>query len=533
MNIERRFLDYDGLETLWNKINAKFADNSEAVGAITVSSDADNVSLIYNYVNDESEDVKLPIANDDTAGIITASTYRVIENLQAGEGGLVPIKGLKLDGKEVSLNDRLADIKLELISEGEKTYLSLVDSRFVGGAHWTEITLDEYNAATNNGGSGRNDFKSYDGEYYRWISGDNNLPPAVDVNKNPIVKKPESRIDATSFIQHGLLQGLSYGISDGKPTLTLTFNKYNGNTVESEEIPVDLSDLIDVYTNGEGIEISETDYDYNNKDYNTAKISLKTATVDNLGGVKIAKGNTYSVESKTSNITSNIDNTSAVANRYRGIEIDSNDKAFVYTPWKDVVVNNATLSKEDDDINLTTFVDLSDATKTSLALADSALQYISILNETITQDNPELTIDNAKKDLALGTAAGVNITTNTTLTEKEANVISRNSNKEEISTSKPTVPTTDTVKTYVDTTIENVINSLDSSIELPTLNYGISETDVDVKYFKGTDIPHMFTNVSMVDGMLDKNSSLTTPISIYYIHDFAPITTEQINEICK
>lgn len=63
-------------------------------------------------------------------------------------------------------------------------------------------------------------------------------------------------------------------------------------------------------------------------------ISLNSATVENLGGIKVNKVNSYTVEAQTSNISDNI-----ASGKYYGVELDNNKKAFVHVPWIDYEVN--------------------------------------------------------------------------------------------------------------------------------------------------------------------------------------------------
>jgi hypothetical protein len=134
--IERKFLDYNGLTTFWNNINANFALKSDAVGNISIDANDKDIILHVNSVNGSQDDINFPIANDNNAGAITSDMYETIINLQAGEGGLVPIIGVNINGNQSSLNDRYADIKLEYTPTDKdgKSWISLIDSRFIGGA---------------------------------------------------------------------------------------------------------------------------------------------------------------------------------------------------------------------------------------------------------------------------------------------------------------------------------------------------------------------------------------------------------------
>ena len=61
------------------------------------------------------------------------------------------------------------------------------------------------------------------------------------------------------------------------------------------------------------------------------KYVLPEATNSDLGGIKIAKDNAYTVTTATSNISANV----TTVGKYYGVELDSTGKAFVYVPWTD------------------------------------------------------------------------------------------------------------------------------------------------------------------------------------------------------
>ena len=77
-----------------------------------------------------------------------------------------------------------------------------------------------------------------------------------------------------------------------------------------------------------------------------ATVNLKTAATGEIGGIKIAKDNqAYSVTSQTSNISANV-----TSGKYYGVEIDKDDKAFVYVPWTDTKSFTITATATDDDV---------------------------------------------------------------------------------------------------------------------------------------------------------------------------------------
>lgn len=79
----------------------------------------------------------------------------------------------------------------------------------------------------------------------------------------------------------------------------------------------DLSNSMQSYSAGTGLNLDETTF------------NLKTASATELGGIKSCKNNAYTVAADTSSITSVVTRTGT---GYCGVELDSNDKAFVYVP---------------------------------------------------------------------------------------------------------------------------------------------------------------------------------------------------------
>lgn len=79
-------------------------------------------------------------------------------------------------------------------------------------------------------------------------------------------------------------------------------------------------------------------------------INLKPATTSEIGGIKVAKDNaSYAVATNTSpDITADV----TTAGKYYGVEIDKNDKAYVYVPWTDNNTTSFTITATatDDDV---------------------------------------------------------------------------------------------------------------------------------------------------------------------------------------
>ena len=78
---------------------------------------------------------------------------------------------------------------------------------------------------------------------------------------------------------------------------------------------------------GVGLTVEGTD----NTTSGTVTYTMKTAATGEIGGVKIAKDNSsYAVTTQTSEMLADV-----TSGKYYGVEIDKNDKAFVYVPWTD------------------------------------------------------------------------------------------------------------------------------------------------------------------------------------------------------
>ena len=77
---------------------------------------------------------------------------------------------------------------------------------------------------------------------------------------------------------------------------------------------------------------------------NANKYTLPTASTSALGGIKIGKDNSsHSVTAATSSISKDI-----TSGKYYAVEIDKDDKAFVYVPWTDTNTKVKQTAKSDN-----------------------------------------------------------------------------------------------------------------------------------------------------------------------------------------
>ena len=156
----------------------------------------------------------------------------------------------------------------------------------------------------------------------RKIKGAKDISVTVEKNSSDITVQHTTSVTAktaTSQTANGtkLTNGGTFTISDVQ---------YNAQGHVSGETSATLT--LPQYKSGTGIQV---DADATTTDVsNDYKVNLQTATTSTIGGVKIHKDTTgYEVAAKTSGaINANISNNED----YRAVEIDKDDKAFVYVP---------------------------------------------------------------------------------------------------------------------------------------------------------------------------------------------------------
>jgi hypothetical protein len=532
-NANRQFLDYKGLETLWEKIKETFPYRTESIAEVKFNSTGSGVQLQYTKADGTNDNIILPIADTDNAGVITSNTFDTIMQLKGGSADLVPIAGLKINSKVASLNDRYANIKLDYNTktgaDGEiRSYLSLVDSNFIGNAHWYIITEEAYNEATNDGTGSKKGYtkvKESDGSYsyYKWDAGDYNCEPAYD-NYGPILATPISEIDVTEFVKSGILKTATYDSTKLEILLEFYTYNYETNTSGTKVFTIPVKDFIDEYQEGEGISIT-SDVNYGDHEKNISVISLVDAKNDKLGGIKVAKDNEgISVNTITSNINTNVTDSTPNKDRYIGVETDKDNKAFVYVPWMNTSVttegenNKHGLILSSGDTNLTNSISLGTGTVASLKKADTAIQTLSILGYNLDHE-AKTSVSTAEAISALELKSASHIDHIETFTDLDATTTATNDTK---------LPTRGAVKTYVTEQITTFKEGLDSSVTPEEFTIVRTEYAENDAYRNHVGLK-MFNEVKLEDGVLKSVSKL---LSIYDIADFVPLTAADINEIC-
>lgn len=689
--VNKKFLDYGGLATLWGIIKGRFADKNVAVSTISFeptsytpegeNSPVTTQALVTTMVDGTTKQtVNMPHASRTQAGLMSPDQFAIVDDLEHNIEDMAPFAGLKLgdaeSANEVSLLGRKANIELKYMTEADgtgatnKAFIALVDSNYPAGGNWTESDEAGYNAAADktNWHAWRQSNGAY--RYYYW-SETGKIGP-INALGEPIMAQAITKIDVTELVKTGLLIDSDVVINpDGFANgtyLKLTFNAYNAadGTSKPQIQYINVTDLVEIYSAGEGISITDEVNTGADDIARTGVINVVAATDAKLGAIKTG----YTVP----------ETAGANAKTY-AVELDANSKAYVAVPWNETVVNagapatdkdvdgnpylvvsctpNAVTSETDgsttttysisvaagegvkqaeslartavqdivgdanyininagnedgkptdlgghgtqwsvsldqtvkdslaladsavqsieaaqfndgdrpqgsadeDDIVVTASANaaqkgqktytiaLGERTKKSLNLADSALQEITIMGTKLNETDPVYSAAEAKKVLALGGGAEVNVSEDATLATATSTVtyVEENAVGTDATKTVNNVPTVAAVKTYVDNTaaatetayqglIKETIESLDSTIAPGTTAAANTAQNADAK--------RIFTKVVIKDGKLvapDATGDALDPVNgksevdvikITDIVDFREMTSEEITALC-
>jgi hypothetical protein len=382
----KHFLDYAGLSTLWSIITNRFADKdktitSQEVSLMTSTNDDDATrgkqtwSLVTTLADGATEKVtELPLANRVQPGLMTPDQFTMIDDLTANIEEMAPFAGLQLKNdtyvEEVSLTGRKATIELKYDSALEdgvrKAYISLLDPTYPAEGEWQDRTKEQFIAAkdaaaaegtTLVGWADWTDSANNETYYYQWSVAGKTGP--VNALGKPIKKKPISKIDVTDLLRTGLLENTDVISKGGKTMLKLDFI-VKSPTTGNEEIQsqyIDVTDLVDIYTAGDGIKIvsrtseptlgADGELDYKATE---TEIALKYATDGERGAIRTgytaAEGNVrhYAID-----VVDGDDDTTGAG------------KAFVVVPWDN---HEVTVFSEGVDANENPYLTIKDTSNT-------------------------------------------------------------------------------------------------------------------------------------------------------------------------
>ena len=305
----KKFLDESGLNSLWSQIRNGYAPKWKVVAfdTMTINAVKDSTERIDVTIQSISESPKqdkdgnwtvdtskayqkvlsIPTATQSLPGVMSTADKKKLDNMGSSIEDTIPLKGVQIGGNDLNLIDKKVNFALSYDAESDD--LALID--------------------LNNGNKVCSSVS---------ILGDA-LKDAI-ISNAAIVDKDASNTSGT-FLK-----------------ITFVVTDQNGNNTE-RDVYANVADLIDTYTAGTGISITTGDNTGVDGVASSKQVSLKTATTSAIGGIKISKDTSnYTVATTTSpTISKNI-----TEGRYRAVEIDKNDKAFVYCPPEGVSIGTGT-----------------------------------------------------------------------------------------------------------------------------------------------------------------------------------------------
>lgn len=673
--VNKKFLDYAGLETLWGIIKGRFADKDKTITNMefNLSEDGKTQTLVTTLADGTTKKtVVMPNASRTQAGLMSPDQFAIVDDLEHNIEDMAPFAGLRLgsgaDANEVSLQGRKANIELKYQTERaangtvNKAYIALLDPNYPAEGSWTHSDEASYNAADDKSNwiAVRQSNGSY--EYYYWSVAGQTGP--VNALGQPIMSQPITRVDVTELVKTGLLTDSDVVVNpDGQTAgtyLKLVFNAVNEDGSANPQTQyINVTDLVEIYTAGEGISITDEAGTTADDVARTGVINVVAATDAKLGAIKTGytEGNkTYAVKLDTNNkayvavpwaetvvaagtpaadkdvdgnpylvvgctpstSTSETDGSTTTtytisvaagegvkqaeslartsvqnivgdanyvninAGNADGKPTDLGGKGTQWSVTLDQTVKDSLAladtavqsieaaqfndsdrpqgSADEDDIVVTASanaaqkgqkaytISLGERTRKSLNLADSALQEITIMGTKLNEGDPVYSAAEAKKVMALGSAAEVNVSEDGTLATATSTVtyVEENAVGSDVSKNVNNVPTVAAVKTYVDNTadatktayeglIKSTVESLDSKVE--------SGVTLAADTAQNADAARVFTKIVIKDGKLvapdaaadtlDGNGkSEVRALMIKDIVDFREMTEAEIKGIC-
>lgn len=335
--LKKQFLDYAGLQTFWSIIDHKFANKTDAakVDSFSIANRTkDNFDIAYTDSNDAVSGTAakvgysftLPAADVEHAGLLSADHFALIDDIDNKINEAAPFHGLKLSGNEVARDGaKRANIGLNFVTEGSvdagtrKAFIDLVDLNYPETGTWTALDPADYDA-----NKPHHTAYTKDGETTYWAWSVEGAKGPVNNLGEPLYNKPVSRIDVSELVKAGLLQDADVILKDGAMYLKLIFIT-NAAGTETKEVLINVTDLVDIYNEGEGIQIVNDAMSAGDNS-REGTIKLRVANYDGnntLGGIRVGY------------------ETVPAKQQYK-VQLDTNGNAFVAVPWAHTTVSATT-----------------------------------------------------------------------------------------------------------------------------------------------------------------------------------------------
>ena len=409
-NEPKKYLDFNGLNALWDNICDKFAPqwksvNFDHIAKTSPTHEEDNVVLTFQNLS------MPPVADGEFAGVVDHThvnqTTWTIAAAKAHEGGTGGHAGV------MSAEDKTKLDALETTAEQAVTIKGVM----VGGTTMHESTVNA------DGTRNWNDSLAIDANKqvafdFIYNSTADELQ-IIDLNASDATKvKASVKINDMlgDSIKEAMIESveLSATDKDGNPGtfIKITFKVTNQSDVTDDNNVVycNVADLIETYNEGDGIAISPTAGDLTDGVATETTISViapkrnKTNNANVIGGIipdKVYTGSVTNWKNASGTIAPKVQDLGTQSSRYFGIETDKDGHAFVNAP--SAAISLGTPTEKTDSINNTQSTDTFTAmTGISIGLSDDGNTYTytpEYTTFTVNQES-ELVVDDTKIEQA-------------------------------------------------------------------------------------------------------------------------------------
>lgn len=354
-NDVKQFLDKAGVEALWDRIYNGFAPRWQSYKPSNTASTTDDrkpADFINTYVSDYIVGGEKDGRKSLDVTFISAGAIADAEGNKYGRDLIVQIPEVKAHSSATA-----EDGEYGVMSPDDKWKLDHVGTTAENAVTIKDIKVGIADESGENKDIRKLTISSTD-KFVNWdlqYNQSTNTLDIIDINSTGSSKIMTS-VSVDDMLSDAIKRGFLSGVdlvdtnASGVKGMYLKFVFTTGigedgvsPDDESKIIYVDVKDLVDVYTAGDGITITNTGLDASgnttiDKTHRTGTITLKIAQTGEIGGVKIYKDNSdYEVAARTSSITANVTGTN---HRNFGVEIDKDDKAFVNVPITNITIND-------------------------------------------------------------------------------------------------------------------------------------------------------------------------------------------------
>ena len=294
----KKFLDEVGLALLWEKIQTGFAPRWSAYkpSATTATQEASVVKMPFSSAGILTVDgtkygepivVTIPAATTDAAGVMTKADKTKLDNMSSSITGAITLSNVAIENHKL-IATNVEDAELTDANGNKVVHEKCINFGF------------DYNA-----------------QKLRLL--DRN-------NSNKVL----GSVDLTDIIKDRFLNGVEVvDRKDGETEATGLWLKMifltkdlASNTDATETVYVSLLDLVDVYTAGTGISITNGAENSADSTKRSSTIKLKAATASAIGGAAVHAVSTTKEAVALTDITK----------RYFGVELGKSNKAIVNVP---------------------------------------------------------------------------------------------------------------------------------------------------------------------------------------------------------